>query len=91
LAWFSRLRDALLERARTTFDQKAQDGALKKVHEKIVDDALFPFAHDVAAPPVDQGHGLRAGPELVPGLLADHDEAASYSSPPLAGARSMKG
>jgi ABC-type transport system substrate-binding protein len=41
--------DALLEKARTTFDQKAQDEALKKVHEKIVDDALFLFVtHDVA-------------------------------------------
>ena len=41
--------DALLEKARTTFDSKAQDEALKKVHEKIVDDALFLFVtHDVA-------------------------------------------
>ena len=41
--------DVLLEKARTTFDQKAQDEALKKVHEKIVDDALFLFVtHDVA-------------------------------------------
>jgi ABC-type transport system substrate-binding protein len=41
--------DALLEKARTTFDPKAQDEALKKVHEKIVDDALFLFVtHDVA-------------------------------------------
>ena len=41
--------DALLEKARTTFEAKAQDAVLQKIHEKIVDDALFLFVtHDVA-------------------------------------------
>ena len=41
--------DALLEKARTTFDAKEQDAVLQKVHEKIVNDALFLFVtHDVA-------------------------------------------
>ncbi len=33
-----------------------------------------------AARPVAQGDGLRAGPELVPGLLADHDEVGTRDS-----------
>ena len=41
--------DALLEKARTTFEPKDQDAVLQKIHEKIVDDALFLFVtHDVA-------------------------------------------
>ena len=41
--------DALLERARTTFDAGEQDKVLQKIHEKIVDEALFLFVtHDVA-------------------------------------------
>ena len=40
--------DALFEKARTTFDAKAQDDVLRAVHEKIVDEALFRFVtHDV--------------------------------------------
>jgi ABC-type transport system substrate-binding protein len=40
--------DALLEQARTTFDAAEQDKILQKIHEKIVDDALFLFVtHDV--------------------------------------------
>ena len=70
--------DALLDKARTTFDPAAQDKVLQKIHEKIVDEALFLFVtHDVnAARHVGQGDGLRPGPELVPGLLADYDEVA---------------
>ncbi len=41
--------DALLEKARTTFDAAGQDKVLQQIHEKIVDDALFLFVtHDVA-------------------------------------------
>ena len=41
--------DALLEQARTTFDAGEQDKVLQKIHEKIVDEALFLFVtHDVA-------------------------------------------
>jgi peptide/nickel transport system substrate-binding protein len=41
--------DALFDKIRTTFDAKAQDEVLKKVHEKYVDDALFLMVtHDVA-------------------------------------------
>jgi ABC-type transport system substrate-binding protein len=40
--------DALLEKARTTFDAAAQDEVLRQIHEKIVDEALFLFVtHDV--------------------------------------------
>jgi peptide/nickel transport system substrate-binding protein len=40
--------DALLEQARTTFDASEQDKVLQKIHEKMVDDALFLFVtHDV--------------------------------------------
>jgi peptide/nickel transport system substrate-binding protein len=40
--------DALIEQARTTFDAAEQDKILQKIHEKIVDDALFLFVtHDV--------------------------------------------
>ncbi len=40
--------DALLEKARTTFDAKAQDEVLRQIHQKIVDEALFLFVtHDV--------------------------------------------
>lgn len=40
--------DALLEKARTTFDPAAQDQVLQQIHEKIVDEALFLFVtHDV--------------------------------------------
>ena len=40
--------DALLEQARTTFDAAEQDKVLQKIHEKMVDDALFLFVtHDV--------------------------------------------
>ncbi len=41
--------DALLDQARTTFDAAEQDKVLQKMHEKIVDEALFLFVtHDVA-------------------------------------------
>jgi peptide/nickel transport system substrate-binding protein len=40
--------DALFDKARTTFDAKAQDEVLRKIHEKIVNEALFLFVtHDV--------------------------------------------
>lgn len=40
--------DALFEKARTTFDAKAQDDVLRQIHQKIVDEALFLFVtHDV--------------------------------------------
>ena len=40
--------DALLEKARNTFDAAEQDKVLAAIHEKIVDEALFLFvAHDV--------------------------------------------
>ena len=40
--------DELLDKARTTFDPAAQDKVLQKIHEKIVDEALFLFVtHDV--------------------------------------------
>jgi peptide/nickel transport system substrate-binding protein len=40
--------DALLDKARTTFDPAAQDQVLQQIHEKIVDEALFLFVtHDV--------------------------------------------
>ena len=40
--------DALIEKARTTFDAAAQDKVLQQMHEKIVDEALFLFVtHDV--------------------------------------------
>jgi ABC-type transport system substrate-binding protein len=40
--------DALLGKARTTFDPAAQDQVLQQIHEKIVDEALFLFVtHDV--------------------------------------------
>ena len=40
--------DALLDKARTTFDPAAQDKVLQEIHEKIVDEALFLFVtHDV--------------------------------------------
>ena len=42
--------DALLEKARTTFEPKAQDAVLQKIHEKIVDDALFLFVTHDGAP-----------------------------------------
>ena len=42
--------DALIDQARTTFDAAEQDKALQKIHEKIVDEALFLFVtHDVAS------------------------------------------
>jgi peptide/nickel transport system substrate-binding protein len=41
--------DALIEQARTTFDATEQDKVLQKIHEKIVEEALFLFVtHDVA-------------------------------------------
>jgi peptide/nickel transport system substrate-binding protein len=41
--------DALLERARTTFEAAEQDKVLQELHEKIVNEALFLFVtHDVA-------------------------------------------
>lgn len=41
--------DTLIEQARTAFDGAEQDKALQKIHEKIVDEALFLFVtHDVA-------------------------------------------
>ena len=41
--------DALLQQARTTFDAAGQDKILQKIHEKIVDEALFLFVtHDIA-------------------------------------------
>ncbi|MCW5736854.1 MAG: ABC transporter substrate-binding protein [Enhydrobacter sp.] len=41
--------DALIQQARTTFDAAEQDKVLQKIHEKIVDEALFLFVtHDVA-------------------------------------------
>ena len=40
--------DAVIEKARTTFDEKARDAALAELHTKIVDEAPFLFvAHDV--------------------------------------------
>ncbi|WP_218190953.1 ABC transporter substrate-binding protein [Enhydrobacter aerosaccus] len=40
--------DALIEKARTTFDAAEQDKVLQQIHEKIVDEALFLFVtHDV--------------------------------------------
>ncbi|HEX9326761.1 MAG TPA: ABC transporter substrate-binding protein, partial [Reyranella sp.] len=40
--------DALFDKARTTFDAKAQDDVLRQIHQKIVDEALFLFVtHDV--------------------------------------------
>jgi len=40
--------DKLIVQARTTFDAAEQDKVLQKIHEKIVDEALFLFvAHDV--------------------------------------------
>jgi peptide/nickel transport system substrate-binding protein len=41
--------DKLILQARTTFDAAEQDKVLQKIHEKIVDDALFLFVtHDVS-------------------------------------------
>jgi len=40
--------DALIDKARNTFDAAEQDKVLQKIHEKIVDEALFLFVtHDV--------------------------------------------
>jgi ABC-type transport system substrate-binding protein len=40
--------DALLDKARNTFDAKEQDAVLRQIHEKIVDEALFLMVtHDV--------------------------------------------
>jgi hypothetical protein len=60
-------------RRATTFDQKASGRRrCRKLHEKIVDDAAVPDGHARrqrrAMRP--EGEGLRAGAELVPGLLA---------------------
>jgi peptide/nickel transport system substrate-binding protein len=41
--------DALLEKARTTFDSASQDKVLQQIHEKFVNDALFLFVtHDIS-------------------------------------------
>ena len=78
--------DALLEQARTTFDGgRAGQGAAEDAREDRRRGA-FPVrdARRRAARHVDQGDRLRPGPELVPGLLADHDEVGSCL-PPSAG------
>ena len=63
------------DQVRNTFDPKEQTAILQKIHEKYVDDALFLMVtHDVNPRAMStKVQGLRAGPELVPGLLADHD------------------
>ncbi len=65
--------DKLFEQVRNTFDKAAQTAILQKIHEKYVDEALFLMVtHDVNPRAMSaEGEGLRAGAELVPGLLAD--------------------
>ena len=79
--------DALLEQARTTFDAGgAGQGAAEDAREDRRRGAVpVRDARRRATRHVDQGDRLRPGPELVPGLLADHDEVGFHAFPRLRG------
>ena len=58
--------DKLVAKARGSFDAKARDIALSKLHERAVEESYFLFwVHDVGPRAVTQGKGLRAGEKLV--------------------------
>ena len=72
--------DKLLDQVRNAFDPKEQTVVLQKGAREVRQRGAVPDGHPrrQRARAQPQGEGLRAGQELVPGLLADHHGQLSW-------------